>query len=156
MYEPTIAGGPDPALAAALSKAPYDMPILVNADPHPDSAAIIARTTAYAAKTAGALIVTLLPSAPPGLKNFALHQAAATLWAFTRQAALEWAPQKIRVNAVGLGTAPFVPFEAVDQAGRAAADIHATARHDYAAIAQTIRAIAELPSMTGQLIRLGA
>jgi NAD(P)-dependent dehydrogenase (short-subunit alcohol dehydrogenase family) len=156
MKMPTIAGGPDPALAALLSEATYDMPVLINADPHPDSAAIIARTTAFAAEAAGALIVTLLPKAPPGLQHFALHQAAATLWAFTRQAALDWAPRKIRVNAIGLGTAPFGPFEADDQAGRAAADIHATARHDPADIARTIRAIAELPSMTGQLIRLGA
>jgi len=156
VHRPIIAGAPNQELAALLSQAPYTMPILINADPRPDSDAIIGRSTAFAAETPNALIVTLLPSAPPGLLAFALHRAAATLWAFTRQAALDWAPKKIRVNAVGLGAAPFGPFEADDQAGRASAQIHAAAPASLADIARTIRAIAELPSMTGQIIRLGA
>jgi NAD(P)-dependent dehydrogenase (short-subunit alcohol dehydrogenase family) len=132
------------------------MPVLINADPLPDSAAIMARSTAFAADNPNGLIVTLIPAARPGLQDFALHQAAATLWAFTRQAALEWAPRAIRVNAVGLGIAPFGPFEAEDQAGRAAADMPGAAPADFADIARTIRAIAAFPSMTGQIIRLGA
>jgi NAD(P)-dependent dehydrogenase (short-subunit alcohol dehydrogenase family) len=151
----TLAGQPDQALADLLSDVQFALPVLINADPAPDAGAIIARSTAFAAATQDALVVTLIPSAPPGLENFPLHQAAATLWAFTRQAALAWAPQKIRVNAVGLGAAPFGPFEADDQAGRAAADTLAVPA-DAADIARTIRAIAEFPSMTGQIIRLGA
>jgi NAD(P)-dependent dehydrogenase (short-subunit alcohol dehydrogenase family) len=89
------------------------------------------------------------------LRDFARHAAAATLWAFTRQAALEWAPRRIRVNAVGLGVAPFGPFEADDQAGRGAATCPA-APSGPAGIAATILAMAEMPSMTGQIIRLGA
>jgi NAD(P)-dependent dehydrogenase (short-subunit alcohol dehydrogenase family) len=156
MPAPILAGQPDQILADLLADTQFDIPMLINADPAQDAAAIIARSTQFAAGTQNALIVTLIPAAPPGLKNFPLHQAAATLWAFTRQAALEWAPQNIRVNAVGLGAAPFGPFEADDQAGRAAADIPATAPADAADIARTIRAIAEFPSMTGQIIRLGA
>ena len=60
------------------------------------------------------------------------------------------------MNAVGLGAAPFGPFEADAQAGRAAADMSATVPADAADIALTIRAIADFPSMTGQIIRLGA
>jgi NAD(P)-dependent dehydrogenase (short-subunit alcohol dehydrogenase family) len=151
-----LAGQPDEILADLLAEVPFDIPVLINADPAPDAAAIIARSTQFAAAKQDALIVTLIPAALPGLKNFPLHQAAATLWAFTRQAALEWAPQKIRVNAVGLGAAPFGPFEADDQAGRAAADSPATIPADAADIARTIRAIADFPSMTGQIIRLGS
>jgi len=152
---PIVAGQPDPVLAALLTKTPFEMPVLVNADPDPDGDGIIARSTMFAAATPHSVIVTLIPSATPGLPDFARHRAAATLWAFTRQAALEWAPQGIRVNAIGLGAAPFGPFEAEDQAGRAAAELGA-APATQAEIARTIRAIVELASMTGQIIRLGA
>jgi NAD(P)-dependent dehydrogenase (short-subunit alcohol dehydrogenase family) len=151
-----LAGQPDKTLAGLLAGMRFETPMLINADQAPDAAAIIARSTQFASGMPEALIITLIPSAPPGLAHFPLHQAAATLWAFTRQAALEWAPRKIRVNAIGLGAAPFGPFEAEDQAGRAAADIPGTATADPADIARTIRAIAGFPSMTGQIIRLGA
>ena len=154
MFHAVLAGDPAAALSGALAASPYEVRLLVNADPVPDSAAIIARCQKFAEQGPG-LIVTLLPSAPPGLSDFALHAAVATLWAFTRQAALEWAPRKIRVNAIGLGAAPFGPSEAPDQAGRGAAEMPALPA-TLADIARTIRAIADLPSMTGQLIRLGA
>ncbi len=158
LIPPLIAGDPDPALAALLAQGAYTLRLLVNADPAPDSAAIIARCEAFAADQADtgmeALIVTLLPAAAPGLKDFARHRSVATLWAFTRQAALEWAPRRIRVNAIGLGAAPFGPDEASEQAGRCAAAVLA-APATAADIAGTVRAMAELASMTGQIIRLG-
>jgi len=89
-----IAGQPDETLADLLAGVQFDRPVLINADPAPDAAVVIARSAQFAAATPDALIVTLIPAAPPGLQSFSLHQAAATLWAFTRQAALEWAPQK--------------------------------------------------------------
>jgi NAD(P)-dependent dehydrogenase (short-subunit alcohol dehydrogenase family) len=156
MVPARIAGDSDPALAALLAEATFALPVLVNADPAPDGAAIIARCEAFAAQApAGALIITLLPSVPPGLQQFGLHQAVATLWAFTRQAALDWAPRGIRVNAIGLGAAPFGPDEADEQAGRAASIVLA-APATLDDIAATVRAMVEFASMTGQIIRLGA
>jgi NAD(P)-dependent dehydrogenase (short-subunit alcohol dehydrogenase family) len=58
----------------------------------------------------------------------------ALLWAFTRHAALAWAPRRIRVNAIGLDATPAA----------------------HADLAATILAMWRFPSMTGQLIRLGA
>jgi NAD(P)-dependent dehydrogenase (short-subunit alcohol dehydrogenase family) len=155
MRVPIVAGKPEPGLAGILSALRFDLPVLINADAVPDGATIIARSTAFAAGSADSLIVTLLRAARPGLQDFPCHAAAAILWAFTRQAALEWAPQRIRVNAVGLGVAPFGPYEADDQAGRAAATCPAAAA-SLDDIAETIRAMVEMPSMTGQIIRLGA
>ena len=119
--------------------------------------AVAVRCTAFAdAVPAGteALIVVILRAAPPGLRCFDGHATNAALWAFTQQAALAWAPRRIRVNAIGLGASPAGPFEAQEQAGRAAAAIPAVAA---AAddIVRTIRAMAAWPSMTGQIIRLG-
>lgn len=134
--------------------------LLVNADAPPDAAAIILRCQGFAASqptsndVADRLIVTILTAPPPGLDHMGHHAANAALWAFTRQAALEWAPRRIRVNAIGLGTDLAGPFEPSEQAGRAtgAAPGAAASLDD---IAQTIRAIASWPSMTGQIIRLG-
>jgi NAD(P)-dependent dehydrogenase (short-subunit alcohol dehydrogenase family) len=151
-----VAGHPPEALATLLSAQPYPVPLLINADPLPDSAAIIARCIAYAEQTPNSLIVTLFPAAYPGLAHFPVHQATATLWAFTRAAALDWAPRNIRINAVAIGAAPFGPLEADDEAGRPAIDLRAAAAATPKDIAGTIRAIANFPSMTGQIIRLGA
>jgi NAD(P)-dependent dehydrogenase (short-subunit alcohol dehydrogenase family) len=113
-------------LARALDD--VGIPLLINADPAAEPAAIIARSSTFAAAhppgTEG-LIVTLLPANDP-VGEAALH-------AFTRQAALAWAPSRLRVNAIALG--------------------HAASLADLLA---TIRAMAGWPSMTGQLIRLGA
>ncbi len=155
VFAPRIAGNPDPALAALLAANAFPQPLLVNADPVPESASIIARCERFAAEIETGLIITLLPATPPGLQHFSLHQAVATLWAFTRQAALEWAPRGIRVNAIGLGAAPFGPDEADDQARRTAANVVA-APATFDDIAATVRAIADFASMTGQIIRLGA
>ena len=160
MHAPIVAGAPEPGLAGILSDLRFGMPVLINADAVPDGAAIIARSTsfaegAFAEGIPGKLIVTLIKAAPPGLQDFALHQSAAIVWAFTRQAALQWAPRRIRVNAVGLGASPFGPFEADAQAGRAACACPA-APAGFTDIAAAIRAFADMPSMTGQIIRLGA
>jgi NAD(P)-dependent dehydrogenase (short-subunit alcohol dehydrogenase family) len=156
---PHIAGSPDLRLADMLATDDIPLALLVNADPAPDCATIVARCHIFADRLdgdAGGLIVTLLPDAPPGLAHFAAHREAAALWAFTRQAALEWAPRHIRVNAIGLGTAPFGPFEPEDQAGRAATANIPAKPASTADIARTITAMAHFPSMTGQIIRLGA
>ncbi len=154
-----IAGAPDHPLTVELAADEFPMPLLLNADPAPDDAAIIPRCEKFAASLPGGtdgVIITLLPHAPPGLADFARHRAAAVLWAFTRQAALAWAPRRIRVNAIGLGCAPFGPFEPDDQAGRAATDPMPAPPASLADIAATVRAIMNLPSMTGQIVRLGA
>jgi NAD(P)-dependent dehydrogenase (short-subunit alcohol dehydrogenase family) len=155
-----IAGGPGPIadrLAEIFGSASlFTGNMLVNADPVPDTGTIVARCRAFAAAAqAEALIVTILPATPAGLADFPAHAAAAALWAFTRQAALEWAPRRIRVNAIGLGTSPATPFEPAEAAGRAAAAIPAPPA-SIDDIAATLRAIAAWPSMTGQIIRLGA
>jgi hypothetical protein len=153
LFSARISG--DPALAAILAASPLPQALLVNADPNPDSALIISRCERFADEIGTGLIITLLPAAPPGLQHFRVHQAVATLWAFTRQAALEWAPRGIRVNAIGLGAAPFGPNEADDQSGRNAANVLA-APATLDDIAATVHAIAAFASMTGQIIRLGA
>jgi NAD(P)-dependent dehydrogenase (short-subunit alcohol dehydrogenase family) len=155
LHVPIVGGEPVPGLAEMLLDMRFNLPVLINADATPDGAAIIARSTAFAEGRPASLIVTLIRAAAPGLEEFSQHEAAAILWAFTRQAALAWAPRRIRVNAVGIGAAPFGPFEADDQAGRAAAPCRAEAA-GLADIAATLCAIADLPSMTGQIIRLGA
>ncbi len=78
-----------------------------------------------------ALVVNILRAHAPD--DWPGAQAAALLWAFTRHAALAWAPRRIRVNAIGLDTT-------------------SAARAD---LAPAILAMWDFPSMTGQLIRLG-
>jgi NAD(P)-dependent dehydrogenase (short-subunit alcohol dehydrogenase family) len=162
------------ALMPATLAAPPDrhLTLLVNADDPPDARTIIARCQAFACQALAcpsraapgstspdapdSLIITILTAPTMGLDHMAHHAANATLWAFTRQAALEWAPRGIRVNAIGLslGTELAGPFEPAEQAGRATGPVPATAA-SLNDIAQTIRAIASWPSMTGQIIRLG-
>ena len=101
-----------------------------------------------------ALVVLLLHAHPPGLEHLEAHTANATLWAFTQQAALAWAPRRIRVNALGLGASPYGPFAPQEQAGRAAAPVPASGATQED-IDRTIRFMAECPSMTGQIVRLG-
>ena len=82
-------------------------------------------------------------------------RAASLIWAFTRHAALAWAPRRIRVNAIGLGVSPKLlsePSEASGQPAGPSPAVPATPED----IAATVRAMWNFPSMTGQLIRLGA
>ena len=162
MSPPTLllAGAPAPlaeTLAQALAAPPLPLPTLINTDHHPDAAAIIARCQLFAAGLppgTEALVLTILYAVPPGLAHLHAHTANGALWAFTRQAALEWAPRRLRVNAIGLGASPFGPFEPQEQSGRAAANIRATpaTAED---VVRTVRAVAGWASMTGQIIRLG-
>jgi NAD(P)-dependent dehydrogenase (short-subunit alcohol dehydrogenase family) len=152
------------ALMPALLGTAVTLTLLVNADDPPDAHAIMDRCKDFAmaqpptressASAPDSLIITILTAPPPGLDHMAHHAANAALWAFTRQAALEWAPRGIRVNAIGLGTDLAGPFEPSEQAGRATGAAPCAAA-TLADIAQTIRAIASWPSMTGQIIRLG-
>lgn len=149
----TVAGRPGPlavALAAALDGAfagEDRLRILVNADQEPAAAPIVARCRAFMDGLPHAvegLIVTIFAASPKGLAHLHAQQAAAGLWAFTQAAALDWAPRRIRVNAIGLGVSPVGPFAATRAAPASLADI-----------ARTVCAIACFPSMTGQIIRLG-
>jgi NAD(P)-dependent dehydrogenase (short-subunit alcohol dehydrogenase family) len=131
---------------------PAAMLINLGADAH----AAMATATAFAeAVPAGqeALIVNLLRAAAPN--DWPAASAAATLWAFTRHMALAWAPRRIRVNALGLGSSPVLPGQAAEEAGRAAGAAPAQAATP-GDVAATILAFWRLPSMTGQLIRLAA
>ena len=80
---------------------------------------------------------------------------AAILWEFTRFAALAWAPRRIRVNAVGLGVSPVLASQPPEGSGQAAGSAPAQTATP-SDIAATILAMWGFPSMTGQLIRLGA
>ncbi len=155
-----VAGGPGgmaTRLSARLAAGGAPLHCLVNADAAPDAACVVARCQDFAAarpRDQPSLIVTLLHAAPEGLAHLAAHAAQAALWAFTRQAALDWASRGIRVNAIGLGTSPAGPFEPTEQAGRSACAMpEAAATLDD--IVRTLRAIAAWPSMTGQIVRLG-
>lgn len=91
-----------------------------------------------------ALVVTLLVGAPPDPAE------AAQQWGFIRQAALDWAPRRIRINAVVVGANPLLPHQPAPAAS------HTNPPPiPIADIAATIRLMWNLPSMTGQLIRLG-
>jgi hypothetical protein len=113
-------------------------------------------TTPNGADAAIASAESFAASLPEGREALVVHvlrasetndwestRAAAVLWAHVRHAALAWAPRRLRINAIGIGInpaqlsqAPAAPATLVDIAG-------------------TIMAMWQLPSMTGQIIRLG-
>jgi NAD(P)-dependent dehydrogenase (short-subunit alcohol dehydrogenase family) len=148
------------ALPAALAAAGFALGmapparLLVNCGGGTQAA--IDAAQAFAAAAPGgedALIVNILraPEAP----DWPAAREAATLWAFTRYAALEWAPRGIRVNALGLGISPVLADQPPEDAGQAAGRAPAAAATP-ADVAGTILAMLGFTSMTGQLIRLGA
>jgi hypothetical protein len=148
------------ALPAALAAAGFtlgtDAPasLLVNCGGTAEAAIGAAQQFAAAARPAeDSLVVTILRAHAPG--DWPAAQAAASLWAFTRYAALAWAPLLVRVNAVGLGVSPVLYDEAPEAAGRAAGAVAAAAATPED-VAATILAMWRFRSMTGQLIRLGA
>ncbi len=140
---------------AGISPTPHaPAALLINLTQDADSA--IDAATAFAAATpAGeeALIINLL--AAHDAADWPATRARATLWAFTRHAALAWAPRGIRVNALGLGISPVSPDQPRESAGQAASATPAEPA-TLADITATILAFTRLRSMTGQLIRLGA
>ena len=153
----SIAGGSahgQHELANALAEAP-PLPIrtLINAGVAPNLPATVQRCRDFAAATQPgeqALIVNIFQGSGSADPSQAME--AAGLWAFTRHAALEYAPRQIRVNAIGLGLSPALPTDFADRAtppSRAASICMAD-------LVRTIRAMAGLRSMTGQIIRLGS
>jgi len=152
--------GTAPALIDALAHAgltpapPPAATLLINFTPDAEAAIASGRNFADAIPPGQeALVVNILhghlPDDWPGAR------AAASLFAFTRHAALAWAPRRIRVNAIGLGVSPALPDQPPDTAARAASPAPA-APATASDIAATILAMWRFPSMTGQLIRLGA
>ena len=156
-----IAGGETElraSLEAALSQASSAIRLLVNAEHDPEPEVVVARSLAFAESVPSdmeAVVVTLLTQVPAGLDHWRAHAASASLWAFTREAALSWAPRNVRFNAIGLGATPFSPWEPAEQASRPAFAMAAQAATT-ADIIRTVLAIVGLRSMTGQIIRLGA
>jgi NAD(P)-dependent dehydrogenase (short-subunit alcohol dehydrogenase family) len=149
----TPQGGLFAGLDLALRTAALEPALLVQCPE--DAEAAIATCEAFAAGLpAGreAAIVTILQAHAPD--DWPAARRAALLWAFTRHAALAWAPRGIKVNAVGLGVSPVLPGQPAEEAGRAAGAAPAASATP-ADLAETVLAIWRFPSMTGQLIRLG-
>ncbi len=150
-----ILNGTAPALTDALHRAGLaHATLLINFTPDADAAIASGRNFADAiAPGQEALVVNILHPHPPD--DWPGARAAAALFAFTRHAALAWAPRRIRVNAIGLGVSPALPDQPAECAAQAAGAAPA-APATTADIAATILAMWHFPSMTGQLIRLGA
>ena len=152
-------GPPDPFLASALGAAGFtlgDAPpatLLVNLGGGAASAVASAERFAENARDGEALVVSILHA--HAREDWPVAQDTAILWEFTRYAALAWAPRRIRVNAVGLGVSPVLATQPATASGRAAGPAPAQSATP-ADVAATILAMWRFPSMTGQLIRLGA
>jgi NAD(P)-dependent dehydrogenase (short-subunit alcohol dehydrogenase family) len=121
-----------------------------------DPQAVMDAAHAFAAQTSGCeserLIVNV--SAVPRPDEWDRTKAAAIIGAFTRHAALAWAPAHIRINSLCIG--------ATRPHGLAAHHRSATTRvtsptgASHYDVVQTILAMWRWRSMTGQMIRLGA
>jgi hypothetical protein len=157
----TMFHGPaDAVLASALAAAGFaaggaaPAALLVNLGGDAGSGIAAAeRFAADAAEGGESLVVNILHA--HARDDWPAARDAALLWAFTRHAALAWAPRGIRVNAVGLGVSPVLAGQPPEASGQAAGAAPA-ARATVADIAATIVAMWRFASMTGQLIRLGA
>jgi hypothetical protein len=119
----------------------------------PADVLVTTQTDADAAIASAETFAALLPDGQEALVVHLLHggktndwetmRAATVLLAHVRHAALVWAPRRLRINAVDIGInraqvsqAPALPATQAD-------------------IAATILAMWQLPSMTGQVVRLG-
>jgi hypothetical protein len=168
---------PSPMRPLALTAQTARASLLINLGPDPEAA--IEAATRFASWPAenreDRLIVNVLRHHEPA--DWPQARAAATLWAFTRHAALHWAGQGIRINAIGLGAIPDLPWQAREASAQpassaagatgatgaagaagatgAAGAAGATGATD-AAIADCIMAMWRWRSMTGQIVRLGA
>jgi NAD(P)-dependent dehydrogenase (short-subunit alcohol dehydrogenase family) len=131
-----------PLLAAQGFAVGGDAPRLLIALGQDGEPAIQAATTFAGAQTADedSLVVTILSSPPHA--GWQQAREMAVLWAFTRHAALAWAPRRVRVNALGLNVGPVPPGQPAASAG-------------WADVAASIAAMWRLRSMTGQLLSLG-
>jgi hypothetical protein len=90
-------------------------------------------------------VIILLPA--PATTDWAAVQRGATLWAFTRYAALSWAPRRVRINLISLGMDLVQPWSSPrPPAGPIPAQD----------VIAAIRAIGSWPCMTGQSLALGA
>lgn len=123
-----------------MTAAPAD--VLVTTQTDADAAIASAETFAASLQHGQeALVVHVLLG---GARNdWETMRAATVLWAHVRHAALAWAPRHLRINAIGVGINPA-------QLNQAPA-----VRATQADIAATVLAMWQLPSMTGQIIRLG-
>ncbi len=112
----------------------------------------LARTMAEAAAFAAAQpagdpdrgVIILLP--PPATTDWPAVHHGATLWAFTRYAALSWAPRRVRINLIALGADLLQPWSKPRRAMQKVPDQDVIA---------AIQAIHRWPCMTGQAICLG-
>jgi hypothetical protein len=141
-----------PVALAAAGYAAADGPeatALLHLDTVADADTVVAECGRFAAQvTAPAAIITLVQGGAdwPAARRFAC------LSAFTRQAARDWAPRGIRVNTVGIGIPGPAGWNAADPLSGTVPAEPATP----ADLARVVMAILNLPSMTGQLIRLGS
>jgi len=135
--------GPGDEFAPFLADAGFDVVAGAPADvlitTQADANAAIASAEMFAASLphgGEALVVHVLRAGKSN--DWASTREAALLSAHVRHAALAWAPRRVRVNAIGIGGGqpPAAPATPAD-------------------IAAAVLAIWELPSMTGQVIRLG-
>jgi len=160
MTATAILHGPtDQFLAAAVSAAGFtlnDTPpatLLINLTGDPADTIAAAEQFAKTAADEDSLVVSILH--PHASDDWPAARDAAIIWAFTRHAALAWAPRRIRVNAIGLGVSPILSTQPPEASGQPAVPAPA-APATPGDIAATIIAMWGFPSMTGQLIRLGA
>lgn len=136
--------GPIHPLAAKLAEAAAAMLAWLALDPEAAPDATIAAMTAFAADcTPETAFLVLLRAGPAWPERARL----ALLRAHMRHAALEWAPRRLRCNAIALGVPP--------PAGLVAGGV-AAAPATAADIARVGLALLRWPSITGQTIRLAA
>jgi hypothetical protein len=140
--------GPDENFAAAVADAGFGIAaappsdVLITAQTDADAA--IASAETFAASLAPgqeALVVHVLHAGKSN--DWEATRTATVLWAYVRHAALIWAPRRLRINAVGIG---------IHTAQLSPAPANPATQAD---IASTVLAMWQLPSMTGQIIRLG-
>ncbi len=96
-----------------------------------------------------AVMIVLPPSPmpPSPMLEWPAIQLGATLLAFTRHAALSWAPRRVRINLISLGIDLSQPWSRPRPVTRPVPDQDVIA---------AIQAIRRWPCMTGQCLSLGA
>ncbi len=114
-----------------------------------DSARAMAEACAFAAaqpdEDPDRAVVMVLP-APPS-PDWSDVERGATMWAFTRHAALSWAPRRVRINLISIGVDLAQPWSRPRPGLRPVPDQDVIA---------AIQAIRRWPCITGQSLCLGA